>query len=43
VIERVDFAMDADGCGWASNGVRVVVLDVATQITLRQLAQLPPL
>ena len=43
VVERVDIAMDANGCGWASNGVRVVDLDLPTQNMLRELAQLPPL
>jgi DNA-directed RNA polymerase specialized sigma24 family protein len=40
--ERVDISMDADGCGWASNGRRVVRLDRKTEDTLRELAQLPP-
>jgi len=43
VVERVDIAMDASGCGWASNGVRVVELDRAMQNALRTLAQLPPI
>jgi DNA-directed RNA polymerase specialized sigma24 family protein len=41
--QRVDIAMDASGCGWASNGLRVVQLDRPTENLLRELAQLPPL
>jgi hypothetical protein len=40
--ERVDITMDASGCGWASNGRRVVRLDRNTENLLRELAQLPP-
>jgi hypothetical protein len=42
VVERVDIAMDAAGCGWASNGTRTVELDLSTQNALRAIAQLPP-
>lgn len=41
-VQRVDIVMDAAGCGWASNGARVVELTRATQNALRHLAQLPP-
>jgi hypothetical protein len=40
--QRVDITMDASGCGWASNGRRVVQLDRSTEDVLRALAQLPP-
>jgi hypothetical protein len=40
--QRVDITMDASGCGWASNGRRVVRLDRNTENLLRELAQLPP-
>jgi DNA-directed RNA polymerase specialized sigma24 family protein len=43
VVERVNIAMDAGGCRWATNGSRVVQLDLSTQNALRALAQLPPL
>ena len=39
--ERVDIAMDAGGCGWASNGVRAVLLDRNIQNALLELARLP--
>jgi DNA-directed RNA polymerase specialized sigma24 family protein len=42
LVERVDLAVDAGGCGWATNGTRVVTLDTDTRNALRELAQLPP-
>lgn len=40
--ERVDLMVDAkSGCGWASNGIRVVELDRATLDAIRAAARLP--
>jgi hypothetical protein len=40
-VQRVDIEIDAGGCGWASNGFRVVELTRAVQDRLREVAQLP--
>jgi hypothetical protein len=40
-VQRVDLDVDTGGCGWASNGVRVVELSRAIQDRIREVAQLP--